>query len=116
MNIPIQLDMQDRKEMMPGKYEVCPHCEGEGSQVNPSIDGNGLSSEDFADDPDFEEAYFSGAYDIPCMECHGQRVIPVVDVSSCSFGQKRLLVEQRQYNREGAITEAEMAAERRMGA
>jgi len=59
---------------LPLKWEVCGTCNGAGSHVNPSIDSNGLSAEDFADDPDFEHDYFSGAYDIPCNECGGRRV------------------------------------------
>ena len=35
-----------------GKWMICPICKGEGSYVNP-IDSNGLTGEDFADDPDF---------------------------------------------------------------
>jgi len=57
------------------RFKVCPKCEGKGSHVNPSIDGNGLTYEDFENDPDFEEAYFAGNYDVECYECHGQRVV-----------------------------------------
>jgi hypothetical protein len=64
---------------IPAKFEVCSVCDGKGSHVNPSIDSNGLSREDFDDDPDFEEAYFSGAYDVPCNCCKGNRVEPVVN-------------------------------------
>ena len=101
---------------LPGKYEVCPNCNGKGTQVNPAIDGHGLSVEDFAEDPDFEGAYFSGVYDIPCMKCGGKRVVPVVDVSKCSFAEKRLLVYQRRWDIDEANYRAEVAAERRMGA
>lgn len=61
------------------KYEVCPTCDGKGSHVNPSIDSHGLTAEDFAEDPDFREDYLRGLYDQPCNECHGQRVVPVLD-------------------------------------
>lgn len=57
--------------------EVCRRCDGEGKHVNPSIDGNGISPEEFAEDPDFEEAYFSGQYDVQCEECRGEKVIRV---------------------------------------
>jgi hypothetical protein len=56
-------------------YIVCPVCEGEGTTVNPNIDCNGLSAEDFRDDPDFAEDYMSGVYDITCKACNGLRVI-----------------------------------------
>jgi len=57
------------------KWIVCPVCEGEGKTVNPAIDCNGLTSEDFAEDPDFAEDYRSGVYDITCRACNGQRVV-----------------------------------------
>ncbi len=60
-------------------YEVCPTCHGRGHHVNPSIDAHGLTSEDFAEDPDFAEAYFSGFYDETCRECNGKRVVPMPD-------------------------------------
>lgn len=61
------------------RFEVCDTCDGRGAHVNPSIDSHGLSREDFDEDPDFAEDYFSGRYDVPCHECHGARVIAVVD-------------------------------------
>jgi len=56
------------------KFEVCSQCSGSGKVVRPEIDCGGLSQEDFYDDPDFEEAYFSGRYDVTCPTCHGKRV------------------------------------------
>lgn len=58
----------------PTKYEVCGTCEGAGKVVNPSIDAGGISQEDFDEDPDFEERYKSGAFDITCPTCKGKRV------------------------------------------
>lgn len=54
---------------------VCPVCDGEGKTVNPDIDSNGLTREDFAEDPDFAKDYRAGAYDIICRGCQGRRVI-----------------------------------------
>lgn len=63
-------------------FILCPVCEGHGTTVNPNIDGNGLTSEDFADDPDFAEDYMNGAFDIVCRAfdivcraCNGKRVV-----------------------------------------
>ena len=43
---------------IPATYAVCDRCEGKGSHVNPAIDGNGLSAEDFDEQgPDFREDY-----------------------------------------------------------
>jgi DnaJ-class molecular chaperone len=61
------------------RYEVCDTCDGKGRYVNPAIDSHGLSREDFDEDPDFAEDYFSGVHDVECRMCHGQRVEPVVD-------------------------------------
>jgi len=54
---------------------VCPVCDGEGTTVNPDIDANGLTAEDFNEDPDFREDYMSGVYDITCAACLGNRVV-----------------------------------------
>ena len=63
----------------PAKYQVCFGCGGNGTHVNRNIDGNGLTSEDFAEDPDFAEAYFAGNYDVRCATCGGKRVVAVID-------------------------------------
>jgi len=110
----IKVDFDEVEVTLPGKYEVCPKCEGRGSIVNPSVDGNGISPEQFAEDPDFEEAYFAGVYDIKCPECHGQRVVAVPDVRSCTYAQKRLLVSERLWQRADAEYRAEVRAEQRM--
>lgn len=61
------------------RFDVCPTCRGKGTHVNPSIDAGGLSREDFDRDPDFEEAYLGGVYDVNCARCKGKRVVPVPD-------------------------------------
>lgn len=53
------------------KWRICPACQGEGHGVNPNIDSNGLSADDFNDDPEFAEDYASGAYDVSCAACGG---------------------------------------------
>ena len=52
-------------------WVICPGCSGEGTCVNPSIDCNGLTQEDFDEDPDFAENYFGGLYDVSCAACEG---------------------------------------------
>lgn len=56
------------------EFEVCGECRGCGSVVNPSIDCCGLTQDDFYDDPDFAEDYFSGRHGIICPRCRGIRV------------------------------------------
>jgi hypothetical protein len=56
---------------IPTSHHNCYQCDGKGTMVNPSIDAGGLSYDDFRDDPDFEEGYFSGRYDVTCSACNG---------------------------------------------
>lgn len=63
-------------------WDVCESCGGRGTYVNPNIDRHGLTYEDFDADPDFEEMYFSGGFDVTCEECQGQRVTPAYDQGS----------------------------------
>lgn len=69
---------------VPIKNEVCPTCEGRGKHVNPSIDAHGISRNEFDRDPQFEEDYRQGVYDVKCYQCKGLRVIPGPDISALS--------------------------------
>lgn len=104
----------DEDIIIPARWEVCPRCDGEGSHVNPSIDGHGLSSDDFAEDPDFAEAYFSGAYDVPCEECRGRRVVLVPDESDPAAAA--VLADYYAHIEAMEDMKAAYEAERRMGA
>lgn len=77
----------------PAHFEVCTRCQGTGSHVNPAIDGNGLTREDFDNDPDFRDDYFAGVYDVVCEECGGRRVVPVIDRAALTAAQKEILRE-----------------------
>lgn len=102
---------------LPAKFEVCQTCEGRGKHVNPAIDGNGLSREDFDEDPDFREDYFSGVYDVQCEECGGRTTVLVVDEAAVKAqGLQSALEAYYEQGREEASYQAECAAERRMGA
>ncbi len=91
------------------EFHVCDLCSGKGKHVNPSIDAQGLGSEDFAEDPDFLQDYMSGAYDVACFKCNGKRVMPVVL-------DKQVGSKIEEYEADEDETEALYAAERRMGA
>lgn len=67
----------DLPEQVRCEMEVCGTCSGHGKVVDPRIDSDGLTPEDFADDPDFADSYHDGFYDIRCLECEGLRVVPV---------------------------------------
>lgn len=105
---------------VPIKFEVCGTCQGKGTHVNPSIDCNGLTAEDFAEDPDFREDYFSGRYDQTCNECGGERVVPVINEEGVNDETRALLdkvtkqiEDDLEFERQ---SHAERMAEMRMGA
>ena len=97
------------------RFEVCDLCHGKGTMVNPSIDCGGLTEDDFYDDPDFEEDYHSGRYDVRCSKCSGKRVVPVIDDYNLTDDQKRALKIMRQQAEDAAYDHAERMAEMRMG-
>ena len=90
-NMTLTLDLEDEDDLiiLPAKYEVCHDCDGKGKYVNPAIDGHGLSSEDFDEDPDFREDYFSGLYDVTCKSCQGRNVmlVPVAPESQAQVDE-----------------------------
>lgn len=98
------------------RYEVCDLCRGSGKVVNPSIDCGGLTREDFDQDPDFEEDYFAGRYDVTCPECQGLRVVPAWSFVENNAFSKLVAEWLEDWERDEAYSYAEMAAERRMGA
>lgn len=92
--------------------EVCPVCQGEGTIVNRSIDGNGISADDFYDDPDFAEDYMRGVYNVVCDECNGRNVISVVDESRLD---DETLKAWNEWQRDASDAVAENLAELRFG-
>ncbi len=90
------------------KYVVCPCCDGAGKYVNPSIDSHGITSEEFAEDPEFAESYFSGNYDVRCETCNGLRVVMVPESEDGLKAYEDACRWESDYH-------AECAAERRMG-
>ena len=109
---PEYLESDDQINEVPAHYVVCETCEGKGSHVNPSIDSHGISPEEFAEDPDFAEQYFSGAYDQQCNECHGARVVPDIDEDRATEAEKNAAEDVIESHIRFAN---EQAYERRMG-
>lgn len=99
--------------VVPAIYSVCDVCDGRGTHVAPGIDAHGISSEEFAEDPEFAEDYFAGRYDVTCHECGGLRVVPIIDEARATAEQQKLVNEHLDAE---AAYRAEVAAERRMGA
>jgi hypothetical protein len=104
-------DSDGNEIAIPARYAVCSVCNGKGTHVNPSIDSNGLSSEDF-EDRDFEEDYFSGIYDVPCNNCRGERVEPVADLDSLLPEERKVVEDIIKFHYE---YQAEIARERKFG-
>lgn len=105
--------------VLPARFDVCETCDGHGSHVNPSIDDQGLTAEDFAEDPDFEEDYRSGTYDVPCYECQGLRVVPRVDEEKVEKGSEELKLAFKKWQealQEEDAYRRERESERRYGA
>lgn len=106
-------DYIEEEQELPTRWEVCSVCDGEGKHVNPSIDCGGLSAEDFHEDPDFAEDYFSGTYDVTCNRCGGRTTERVVDWEAMTDEQREAYEEECQAE---ADFRAEQLAELRMGA
>ena len=67
------------------KWAICNVCDGNGTHVNPSIDCGGLTQDDFDQDPEFAESYFSGRYDQTCSGCNGSGKVRIVDTHAKGF-------------------------------
>jgi hypothetical protein len=97
---------------LPSKFVVCARCMGRGSHVNPSIDGNGLSREDFDEaGPEFFDDYMAGVYDVACYSCGGKRVVELPDLQKLTAAERVLWdahVAEEDLDR--AIAEAERRA------
>lgn len=110
-NKALYIDYDEQEHWVPIHFIVCPGCDGHGKYVNPSIDAHGLTREDFDEDPDFEEGYWRGDYDVRCSLCEGERVIPSPDnVEDEIVKEICERIDYRQSSR------AEMLAEMRYGA
>lgn len=104
---------RDTEHELPTTWALCSVCNGEGKHVNPSIDAGGISAEQFHEDPDFHDDYFSGAYDVSCYRCHGRTTEKVIDWDQVNPVVRDAWEEQCEAE---AQIEAEHRAERAMGA
>lgn len=106
---------------LPAKLEVCPGCEGEGTRLHEAIGSHAYSREEFEESFDEEEReeYFKrgGRYDVQCTDCHGERVVPVVDEDECNrtHRNRKLLKLYEQVEERRAEWARQEAHERRMG-
>jgi len=91
---------------LPMRNEVCGRCDGEGTHLRPGMEGRAYSWEEFQDDPEFEEGYFGGRYDVVCDDCHGRNVMPVVDEEALTHSQARFWSQVCRVSYEQAEREA----------
>lgn len=97
----------------PSRKEVCPRCHGNGTHVNPGVDGNGLDPYDPDLDEDFWDDYRSGVYNVTCEECGGRNVVDVFDESAL---RPDVLKAWEEWQREMWESYSISAQERAMGA
>lgn len=96
--------------VIPQVWAVCPACDGEGTEVNPAVDGFSPSDIDPCDREDFLDGYFSGRYDRKCSTCSGRTTVKGFDLSVLSADH---LEEYQADHREYLNDQAAAAAERR---
>lgn len=108
-------DDEEVTHQLPAKNEVCDRCAGYGHHTNPSIDGNGITASEWAEwDYEDRESYMNGEYDVTCEECHGNRVVQVVDEDQCSEEQKNLFQQWAEQESERYASDAADRAYQRM--
>lgn len=65
---------------LPARYEVCPRCDGHGTQCKLGAMTGSEYQEMVDGDPDFPDDYKRGVYDDVCSECGGKRVVEEVEM------------------------------------
>ena len=116
LKLAVELGEDDTLVEFPARCEVCSTCGGRGSHVNPDVDGHGITADEFAEDPGFQEQYSRGTYDVPCYGCGGRRVVPVIDRDAAAAeGLGAYLQAYDQQQEELAECYAQQLAERRAG-
>lgn len=65
---------------LPTQRIVCPDCNGDGHHFRRDLDETSLVRS-MQDDGDYDalESYYSGEYDVVCVECNGANVVDVID-------------------------------------
>ena len=103
----------DLTQEAPGKFEVCPECDGRGERAlhGIAITGDEWNGPDWDDDS--REAYVRGDYDTVCECCNGARVIVVLDRERATPEQVAAYDGEQEAE---ADYRAWCAAERRLGA
>jgi hypothetical protein len=82
---------------LPAMWDICNRCKGEGTHINPNIDGHGITGEEWYGpdwDDESREAYMSGGYDVACEAgCTAGKVL-VPDEEACKQEPLKSLLEK----------------------
>jgi len=104
-------------DSMPSDVVVCPRCCGRGHHVNPSVDGDGFTMDEWNElDIDFQESYISGEYDVTCEVCDGFRITATIATDRLNADQWEVLHEHERNEADMADTMDIQRAEIAMGA
>jgi len=118
MNVSMILRDQEGEQVrvtLPGRLVVCPRCNGRGV-VDHEAFSNGISPEEFAEDPEFAEQYRSGMFDVTCHICQGKNVVPEPNVDQFSPEQHELWEVHQEFMKGLSELARAERAERMMGA
>lgn len=85
-----ETDEYDKEVNLPGKWEICWRCRGEGVHDHEAF-SNGFTGNEEWFDEDCREAYYNGQFEVPCDECGGSGKIVVVDEAACNEEQLKIL-------------------------
>lgn len=97
---------------LPAVWEICYNCDGNGTVDHPAF-SNGISQEDFDEDPEFREDYFAGRYDVRCPHCKGSGKMLAVNEDALNENQRKVFAVWHSQMAEKARYEREDAAIRR---
>jgi len=110
----ILYDDEGGEQRLPARKAVCPRCRGNGTHMNPSIDGDGIAGDDECwEDDDFREMYFGGGYNVTCERCGGANVVDVLDEERIPA---QVLAQWEAQERDRYECDEIQRMERRMGA
>jgi hypothetical protein len=106
--------------MLPARWVVCPACQGCGTDRGASVecDGGGFTASEWNEqDEEFREDYMAGRYDRECNVCHGRTTVQQIDEEACTGWRNRIILKALcEQTQDSYDIDAEMRAERRMGA
>jgi hypothetical protein len=105
---------EERETAFRAYFEVCGRCDGKGVRDHEAF-SNGISMQEFDEDPEFHKAYMEGRYDVVCFLCSGARVVFELNESEAKREHPEAYKRYLEYQRDERRHLAEIAYERNMG-